>query len=165
MPGLPIVVIDAELEIHAVEERVVVGVRPHEQFPHLEAVDRPAAPLGVRTLHRQIKPLLKPVGDAVGPFDGAVDRVVGNDAAGEIGSLPPDRREIGVHHEIEHTLIRNLGIVDLDLVGLREHRGRSPQAGRRPRQRGYRNTCSLTEIAFFLSGTSLKLGSQIITDN
>ena len=117
-PSLPIVIIDAELEIHAVEECVVFGMRPHEQFPYLEAVDRPATVLRVRTLHRQIETLLKPVGDAVGPFGGAVDRVVGNDAAGVIRRLPTDRRVIGVQHHIEDTGLRDRGIVDLDLVCL-----------------------------------------------
>ncbi len=122
--GLPIVVIDAELEIDAVKERVVVGMRPHEQFAYLEAVDRPAAALGVRAVHRQIEPLLEPVCDAVGPFDGAVDRVVGNDAAGKSGVFGPIGVKLVCIIEIEHALIRDLGIVDLDLVRLRDHRGR-----------------------------------------
>src|ERR1700690_2580453 len=118
----PILVIDAELEIDAVEEHVVVGVRPHEQFAYLKAVKRPPAPLGVSGVHREIKPLLKPVGYAVGPFDRAVDRVVGNDSAGEIGSLSPDRGKVAVHHDIELTQFLNFSVVDLDLVGLREGR-------------------------------------------
>ena len=91
MCRVPIHVIDAELEIHAVEKCVSARMRPHEQFAYLEAVERPAAPLRVGTLDRQIKALLKPVRDAIGPFDGAVDGVVGDDAAGEIGSRPADR--------------------------------------------------------------------------
>ena len=43
VPGLPILVIDAELKIDAVKKRVVVRVGPHEQFADLKAVQRPAA--------------------------------------------------------------------------------------------------------------------------
>ncbi len=118
-PRFPIVVIHAELEIHAVKEDVIFGMRPNEEFPQLEAVQRPAAVLGVRTPHRHIKTLLKPVRDAEGPFGGDVDRVVGHDAALEVGSLPPYRGEIGVYHQIENAPLRNRGIVDLNLVRLR----------------------------------------------
>ena len=97
---------------------MVVGVRPHEQFSYLEAVQRPAAALGVGGVHREIKPLLKPRSHAVSPFDGAVNRVIGNDAAGEIGGLSPDRCKIAVHHHIEYAHFLNLGVVDLDFVGL-----------------------------------------------
>ena len=37
---------------------------------------------------------------------------------GKSGVFRPIGSEVGVDHKIEHTLIRNLGIVDLDLVGL-----------------------------------------------
>jgi hypothetical protein len=38
MLGLPILVIDAVLEIRALEERMFVGVRPDEQFAYFEAI-------------------------------------------------------------------------------------------------------------------------------
>lgn len=50
----------------------------------------------MRTVYRQIQSLLKPVGNAVGPFGGAIHGVIGNDAAGEIRGLAPDGGEIGV---------------------------------------------------------------------
>jgi hypothetical protein len=54
----------------------------------------------------------------LGPLGSSVQRVVWNDATGEVGSLPSDGREIGMDHQVEHALIRNLGVVDLDLVRL-----------------------------------------------
>ena len=97
-------------------------MRPHKQFAKLKAINCPAAPRGVDGVHRQIKSLLEPVGDAVGPLGCAVERVVGNDAARESRSRSPAGSKIAVNHEIELTLVFNLSVVDLDLVGLRKGR-------------------------------------------
>src|SRR3984893_10900750 len=118
VPLLPIVIVDAELEIHAVKELVIFGMRQHKQLPQLEAVDRSTVLRRVRSPHRQIESLLKPALHAPGPFSGAVDGVIRNDAAGESGSLAPDRRVVCVYHQVEHTRLRDLGIVYLDLVRL-----------------------------------------------
>jgi len=123
---LPIVVIGAELEIHAVKRMCGLWHEAARTVPRiLKPLSDPPRPRS-KDSTRHIETLLKPVSDAVGPFGGAVDRVVGNDAARVVGSLPADRGEIGVYHQIEYALIRNLCIVDLNLVRLcyRHYRNR-----------------------------------------
>src|SRR5579863_337741 len=121
-PGFPVVVVDAELEVDAVKEEVILGVGAHEQFSQLEAVDGGAAPAGDGSGHRQVEPLLKPVGDTVGPLERGVEGLVSDDRAGEVGRLSADGRVIVVHHQIEHARFGDLGIVDLDFVGLGDGR-------------------------------------------
>jgi hypothetical protein len=117
---LPILVINAELEIDAVKEGVVVGVGTHEEFADFESIESAVVAWGVGGVHREIKPLLKPVGDAVSPFDRAVVRVIGNDCARESRGGAADGSEIVMDYDVELTLVFDFGVVDPDFVGLSE---------------------------------------------
>src|SRR5262249_41515712 len=57
-PGFPVCIVEAELEINSIHQRVVFGMRPDEQLTYLESVERTAASLGVRRVDREVKALL-----------------------------------------------------------------------------------------------------------
>src|SRR6202042_2797057 len=66
--------------------------------------------------------LLKPVRDTIRPFGCAIEGLVGNDAAREVRRFSADWGEVGMDLQIEHAPLCDLGVVHLDLVGLRERR-------------------------------------------
>jgi len=59
---VPMLRIEAEFEIHRIDEHTVVGVRHGEEFAQLPPIERAAARVG-DAIERKIKPLLEPVGD------------------------------------------------------------------------------------------------------
>jgi len=88
-----------------------------EQFAHLESVQHRTEVTG-DAVERKIQTLLEPVCDAVSPFGHAIERVVGNEAAREARRLQSIERVIVVKFKIKDAGVGNLGVVDLDFVGL-----------------------------------------------
>src|SRR5438105_14712770 len=80
MPG-----VEAEFEIHAVEESPIIRTRYREQQTQLQAVKHRAAMSGslADTVQGQIQSRLEPRAHAVGPFGHAVERPVGYQGAGK----------------------------------------------------------------------------------
>ncbi|MGO9372243.1 MAG: hypothetical protein ACLQBD_09085 [Syntrophobacteraceae bacterium] len=91
-------------------------MRRHEKRPEFGTVKEQMSLSGQR-INRQIKPGLKPVGYAVGPFRNAVQCVIGDDASGEVRLVVTDRSEIIVQFDAELPHFVDLGIVDLYFVG------------------------------------------------
>lgn len=91
-------------------------MRRHEKRPEFGTVKEQMSLSGQR-INRQIKPGLKPVGYAVGPFRNAVQGVIGDDASGEVRLVVTDRSEIIVQFDAELPHFVDLGIVDLYFVG------------------------------------------------
>src|SRR5579863_4711382 len=118
---IPMFGIIAEFEINAVEKGLLSGVRHDEQLPHLKSVQHWTEIAGV-AVERQIQALLEPIRDAIGPFRHAVERMFGNEAAGKARASQPVKRVIVKDREIEHAQLCNLGIIDLDLIGLGKRR-------------------------------------------
>src|SRR6185437_15993172 len=90
----------------------------YEQLADFESINGAAALLRVRRPDRQVKPLLEPTAHAISPLQGAIEGILGNDAAGKIGRGASHRGEVGVQHQVDDAAIGNGGIVDLNLVGL-----------------------------------------------
>src|SRR6185437_6310277 len=111
-------VVEAEFEIHAPENFVLFGVRPHKQLTDLETVNRAAALRRVRRIDRHIQSLLHPWFDSIGPFPCSVERMIGNDGARVNGLRPSLWGKVAVYHDIEYAWWRDDSIVDLDFVGL-----------------------------------------------
>src|SRR6516165_3085901 len=65
---------------------------------------------------RRIEAHLPPVGDAPGPFAGALEGVIGDESAGEIRLLATDEGVVVMQLERPLSNFRDLGVVDLDLV-------------------------------------------------
>jgi len=125
---IPVLRIVAELEIDAVEEGAVGRIRHHEQFADLETVERRTA-IARNAVKRQIKPLLEPVRHAESKLGHAVQRVIGHEAAGKARAPEAAESVIVMYGEIDDARRRDPGVIDLDLVGLRE-------AGTRREKRG-----------------------------
>src|SRR5579859_3676828 len=112
--GIPVLGVVTEFEIHGVDEGAVVSVRLGKKQAQLAAIDGWAAVLGVDTVKRQVKTGLEPVGDAIGPFGGAVPGLIGDETAREGWRLLPVGREVVVQREVDNTGRGDGAIVDLD---------------------------------------------------
>src|SRR6185312_8602033 len=99
--GIPVPGVVTEFEIYGVNEGAVVGVGLDKEQAQFAAIDGGAAVLGVDTVKRQVKAGFEPVGDAIGPFGGAVPGLVGDETAGEGGRLLSVGREVVVQSEID----------------------------------------------------------------
>lgn len=113
---IPLAHVVAEFEINAVKKTSFGCVRRHEKRPEFGAVKEKMSLSGQR-INRQIKPGLKPVGYAVGPFGDSHQGVIGDDASGEVGHVVTDSSEIIVQFDAELPHFVDLGIVDLYFVG------------------------------------------------
>ena len=89
----------AEFEIYAARKTSLVRVRRDEKRPNLGAVKEQMSFPGQR-INGQIKPCLKPLGYAVGPFGYAVQGMIGCDASGKVRLVVADGSEIIVKCEI-----------------------------------------------------------------
>src|SRR6185312_46246 len=69
---VPAVRVGAELEVHAIDERAIIGVRDHEQRPQLEAVVAPAESVVV-AVERHVQTRLEPGRYAIRPLGDAVE--------------------------------------------------------------------------------------------
>ncbi len=104
----------AELEVDAVEELPLVGMGRDEQLPDLGGIG-----IGGQVLidcERGVEAHLPPIGDAIGPLSGAVERMVRNQGAGKFGLLAA--AEGIVHVQLKRPLpdLGDLGVIDLDLI-------------------------------------------------
>ena len=116
-PHVPLRRVVAELEVEAVEHGSIVRIGHDQQSAKLDAIEQQTA-VGGSGIERQIGSRLEPLRDAIGPFGHPVERVVGNDAPRESSLPSAGRREVVVPGEVEPPRPRDLGVVDLDLVGL-----------------------------------------------
>jgi hypothetical protein len=85
----------AQFEIDAAEELALVGIGADEQLPDLGGIGIEPAVLVDRI--RRVEAHLPPIGDAVGPFAGPVQRMVGNDTAWKLGLLASDEGIVRVY--------------------------------------------------------------------
>src|SRR6185437_2618888 len=81
--GIPVPSVVTEFKIYSVNKDMVVGMRLDKEQAQLAAIDGRTAVLGVETGKWQVEAGFEPVGDAIGPFGGAVPGFVGDEAAGE----------------------------------------------------------------------------------
>jgi hypothetical protein len=119
----------AELEIDAVEELPLRRVGNDEELPDLGGIG-----IGRQVLidrKRRVKAHLPPVRDAVGPFPGALKRMIRDEAAGEIRLLAADEGVVRMQLKRPLPNLRDLGVVDLDLVGRARGYGRGREQERR----------------------------------
>src|SRR6266576_3766981 len=117
---VPMLGVVAELEIHAVENRAFIGLRDGEQHAYLDAVEHCAGMTGsfADTVQRQIQSRLEPRCYTVCPLGHAVERLVGQDAAGKCRGGQGLGNEIVVQRQIERAPRCQSAVVHLDLVGL-----------------------------------------------
>src|SRR6266852_1146800 len=93
---VPVLRIDAELEVHAVDEPPIRSVRHREQFADLEPVDLRAEVL-VGAVKRQVQSLLEPGRNPVRPLGDAVERFVGHDGTRKCGRSTPEGVKLLCH--------------------------------------------------------------------
>jgi len=105
----------ALLEIHAKEEFPLGRIGTDKQLTELGAVSVERAVLADRI--RNIEPEFQPRGDPISEFRRAAEGMIWNDAAREIRLLASAYGVIGMRLNRQLPDFRNLGIVDLDLVG------------------------------------------------
>jgi hypothetical protein len=99
----------------AVEELAICRVGNDEELPDLGGIG-----IGGEILvdcKRGIETHLPPVSDAVGPFPGALKRMVGDEAAGKIGLFSADEGVVRMQLKRPLSNLGDLGVVHLDLIG------------------------------------------------
>jgi hypothetical protein len=104
----------AELEIDAIEEVALAGIRHHEQVTELGPIGEKFAGTGDR--ERQVEASLPPLADPIGEFGRALQTVVGRKAAREFRLRLTDARKIQVLLIGPLADVGNFGVIDLDLV-------------------------------------------------
>jgi hypothetical protein len=136
VPGVP-----AELEICAVEESAVVGVRHGEERAQLCAIEKQPAAGAVprKAVEREIESRLKPLRDAVRPLRNAVEGLIGDDRSRKGGRLDPARSVVVMQRQVEFSRLGEFALIDLDLIGLcRRATGRSKRSDDQKRKSGTR---------------------------
>src|SRR5262245_18781384 len=122
MPG-----IIAQLEIHAVAESPLGGIRRNEQRAHLGAIDQRPLITG-DCVQGQVGSEFEPRGDPQRVLRYASERVLGDDATHE-GRLPwAGRRQVVMQCYAEFAWFINLPGIDLNFVGLRIGRSQKKYA-------------------------------------
>src|SRR6266404_2829119 len=104
----------AQLDIEAVEEFALLGVRRHEEMAELEAAGQERA-AGIDREGR-VDADLVPVGDTAGEFRRAIQRVVRGEATLEVGCRAAAPYVVEMLLKGKSARRRDLGVVDLDLV-------------------------------------------------
>ena len=115
---VPMVGVDTELEIGAVEECPIVGVRHGKQRAQFESVE-PAVPVLAGAIQRHVQSRFEPPGDAPRPLGHAVEGLVGDERARKRGRVGADGREVVMPREVELALLGQPPVIHLDLVRLR----------------------------------------------
>ena len=116
MPGIPVFLVDAEFEIHAVEKRLFVRMRLYKQLRILNPLR--SCPGFGSDCKEEGTALFEPIGHTISHSATPTNAL--------LEMMPPETPvssavggEVIVHHEIDLTH-RQYGVIDLDLVCLRE---------------------------------------------
>src|SRR5215471_16361263 len=135
----------AELEIDAVEELPLGCVWNDEQLSDLGGIG-----IGRQLLINRIRRVeahLPPVRDAIGPFAGALKRVIGNKPAGEIGLLAAHEGVVVMQLKRPLSDLRDLSVVDLNLVVRSRGYGRRREQDRRKCKTPWRDHAGISRPA------------------
>jgi len=115
--GLSIPGVEAELKVDRIKKASFLSVR-HDEFGAQFGPVNQKAPIAGPRVHRRIRAEFQLIGDAQGPFGDTLQGAVRRNAAHEIGPLATDRGVVVVQLQGEYSRIVDLGVTDLDLVGL-----------------------------------------------
>src|SRR5207247_5515511 len=154
---VPMLRIDAEFEIGAVEKPAVVGVWHGEERAELETVECSAVVILVDAVQGHVQAGLEPARDAVRPFGDAIQRLIRDDRAGKCRRLHAARSEIIVHREVQDAPGSQSSVVHLNLVALsargwanRQHQGygKASRIGKRMAHEAPYYPSQLIELCF-----------------
>ena len=137
MVRLPVQGVVAELKVCAEKKLAIGRMRPDEEQADLASVNRRATILR-DAVERKVKARLEPRGNTVSPFGHTVERLVRYESTRKSGSFRAVSNKIIMPGEIEDSGLGNYGIINLDLISLRErHSGRDKQSTHYQDEHGY----------------------------